>query len=150
MLLHYLISKIFFKSVNISQGYKQERGCLVHFLPLSQLWSWVFGALYWRNVYMHTHYMNQCFVQITRPRYFSRIDISLQSVILHVNLISQGRVLDTIAGPGASDRPTVSSQPRSYTLWCIGYWLWAFIWFQISSRNINGASTVNQNFRKYM
>jgi len=37
---------------------------------------------------MHTHYMNQCFVQITQPRYFSRklIDISLQSVTLHVNL----------------------------------------------------------------
>ena len=35
------------KSVNISQGYNQERGCLVvHILPLSQLWSWVFGPLF--------------------------------------------------------------------------------------------------------
>ena len=31
--------KNFKKSVKISQGYKQERGCLVHYLPLSQLWS---------------------------------------------------------------------------------------------------------------
>ena len=35
---------------------------------------------------MHRNYMNQCFVQITQPRYFCRIDISLQSVILHMNL----------------------------------------------------------------
>ena len=32
---------------------------------------------FWRNMYMHTHYMHQRFVQITWPRYFSRIDISL-------------------------------------------------------------------------
>ena len=61
--------KKFLKSVKISLGYKQDRA-------LSSSFTIMVMSL-WRNMYMNTHYMNQCFVQITRPRYFSRIDISL-------------------------------------------------------------------------